>query len=101
MQAASYATIAPADNGCAASIFSTQRQVAVSVAVAILATILTSYITFGPGGTVTDPQRALDGFHVTFLVASGLAFAAAVAALFIRDSDAAGTMHPRPSSGRR
>ena len=101
MQAASYATIAPADNGRAASIFSTQRQVAVSVAVAILATILTSYITFGAAGTVTDPQRALDGFHVTFLVASGLAFAAAVAALFIRDSDAAGTMHPRPPSGRR
>ena len=97
MQAASYATIAPADNGRAASIFSTQRQVAVSVAVAVLATILTSYITFGHGGTVTDPRRALDGFHVTFLVSAALAFMAAVAALYIRDSDAAGTMRDRRS----
>ena len=97
MQAASYATIAPADNGRAASIFSTQRQVAVSVAVAVLATILTSYLTFGRGGSVTDPQHALDGFHVTFLVSAALALAAAVAALFIRDSDAAGTMRARQS----
>ena len=44
MQAASYATIAPADNGRASSIFSTQRQVAVSIGVAILASILSSYM---------------------------------------------------------
>ena len=44
MQAASYATISPADNGRASSIFSTQRQVAVSIGVAILASILSSYM---------------------------------------------------------
>ena len=99
MQAASYATIAPADNGRAASIFSTQRQVAVSIAVAVLATILASYITFGSTGRVIDPQRALDGFHVTFFVSAGLALVASIAALFIRDSDAAGTMRPKQSGG--
>ncbi|MUH50534.1 MAG: DHA2 family efflux MFS transporter permease subunit [Actinobacteria bacterium] len=95
MQASSYATIAPADNGRASAIFSTQRQVAISLAVAVLGTILARYITMGPTGLVSDPQRALAGFHMTFVVAGGLALLGSVAALFIRDSDAAGTMSPR------
>jgi MFS family permease len=95
MQASSYATIAPADNGRASSIFSTQRQVAISIAVAILGTILTHYITLNASGLVADTHRALDGFHITFFVSASLAFAGAIAALFIRDSDAAGTMAPR------
>jgi predicted MFS family arabinose efflux permease len=40
MQAASYATIKPSENGRASSIFSTQRQVGVSLGVAIMASIL-------------------------------------------------------------
>jgi EmrB/QacA subfamily drug resistance transporter len=95
MQASSYATIAPSDNGRAASVFSTQRQLAVSVAVAILATILASFIEFGPKGTVADPQRALDGFRTTFFVTAGLALVGSIAALFIRDRDAAATMAAR------
>jgi EmrB/QacA subfamily drug resistance transporter len=96
MQASSYATIAPADNGRAASIFSAQRQVAISISVAILATVLLSYIDFGSVGQVTDPNHALDGFHVTFYITAAFALAGAIAARFIRDSDAAGTMHPKP-----
>jgi hypothetical protein len=95
MQASSYATIAPADNGRASSIFSTQRQVAVSITVAILGTILANYIVVGPNGHVADPQRTLDGFHVTFFVAASLALAGSLAALMIRDTDAAATMAPR------
>lgn len=95
MQASSYASIAPADNGRASSIFSTQRQVAVSIAVALLGTILVHYIALGPTGRVVDPQRALDGFHVTFFVAASLALVGALAALMIHDSDAAATMAPR------
>ena len=95
MQASSYATIAPADNGRASSIFSTQRQVAVSITVAILGTILVNYIVVGPSGRVADPQRTLDGFHLTFLVAASLALAGSLAALMIRDTDAAATMAPR------
>ncbi len=95
MQASSYATIAPADNGRASSIFSTQRQVAISIAVAVLGTILTHFIILDAAGRVTDPQRALDGFHVTFFVAASLALAGSFAALMIRDSDAASTMAPR------
>ncbi len=95
MQAASYATIAPADNGRAASIFSTQRQVAVSISVAILATVLAGYLRFGAGGVVSDPARALEGFHVTFSIAASLALVGSVVALLIRDSDAAGTMAGR------
>ena len=95
MQASSYATIAPADNGRAASIFSTQRQVAVSVSVAVLATILSTYGAFGVGGVVADAGRALDGIHITCYVSAALALVGAGAALIIRDSDAAGTMAAR------
>ena len=95
MQASSYATIAPADNGRASSIFSTQRQVAVSLAVAVLGTVLAHFVTFGAGGVMIDPDQALRGFHVAFLVAACLALLGSVAALFIRDSDAAATMAPR------
>ena len=44
MQAASYATIEPAQNGRASSIFSTQRQVGVSIGVAIMASILAAHM---------------------------------------------------------
>ena len=40
VQAASYARIAPADNGRAAAIFSTQRQIGIAIGVAVMATVL-------------------------------------------------------------
>ena len=43
MQAASYATIGPSQNGRASSLFTTQRQVGVSFGVAVLASVLASY----------------------------------------------------------
>mgnify|MGYP000877287660 CR=1 FL=1 len=93
MQAASYATIAPADNGRASSVFSTQRQIAVSLGVAILASILVSYMPLSR--PPVDVDRALTGYHLAFGTAVALAWIAAIAALFVRDSDAAPTMRPR------
>ena len=99
MQAASYATISPADTGRASSIFSTQRQIGVSLGVAILASILTAHMqldqVLGPGADPAAISEALDGFHIAFGVSVLLAFLAAGAALFISDREAEGTMRAR------
>jgi len=96
MQAASYATIKPADNGRASAIFTTQRQVAVSIGVAILASVLASYMSLSkPPSSPAEIARALTGYHVAFGLAALFAILSAVAASFIRDSDAAATMAAR------
>lgn len=101
MQAASYATISPANTGRASSIFSTQRQIGVSFGVAILASILTAHMALDRRpSSVDEINRALTGFHWAFGVAVAFAFLAAFAALFIRDSEAEGTMHPRMAVAR-
>jgi EmrB/QacA subfamily drug resistance transporter len=97
MQAASYATIAPADNGRASSIFATQRQVAVSIGVAVLASILSSYMSLSEPPAVADISHALTGYRLAFGAAVALSVCAAIAAWFVRDSDAAGTMERRTS----
>ena len=76
-QAASYAEIAPADNGRASAIFSTQRQMAVSIGVALMATVLSSFTTLS--AAPSDPDRALVGYHWTFAVCVGLALISAAA----------------------
>jgi MFS family permease len=98
MQAASYATISPADTGRASSIFSTQRQIGVSLGVAILASILTAHMALDRLPRPDEIDRALTGFHWAFGAAVGFAFLAAFAALFIRDSEAAGTMQAKPAT---
>lgn len=95
MQAASYATIEPAQNGRASSIFSTQRQVGVSIGVAIMASILAAHMSLSRVPGVDEVQRALTGIRLAFGVAVGLAVISAVFAWFIRDEDAAGTMVAR------
>ncbi|CAB4584280.1 unannotated protein [freshwater metagenome] len=97
MQAASYATIAPADNGRASAIFSTQRQVGVSIGVAILASILASYMSLSRPPAPDEMADALTGYRIAFGVAVAFTFMAALAAWFIRDSDAAATMAARRS----
>jgi EmrB/QacA subfamily drug resistance transporter len=95
LQAATYANITYADTGRASAIFSTQRQVAAALGVAVLATVLierTSHLNAG----VTDPAElasgALSGFHLAFFVATLLIAIAAVSATLIRDEDAASTI---------
>lgn len=90
MQAASYARISPADNGRASSIFSTQRQMALSIGIAILATVLSSFVPLT--GEVSDVARAMTGYRATFIVCGVFSLSAAIAALFVHDEDAAATM---------
>jgi MFS family permease len=87
-QAATFATISPADTGRASAIYNAQRQTAAALGVAVLATVLS---------TTTGPalRPSADDFHLVFLVAAGLAAIGALIALTIRDSDAAATMSPR------
>ncbi len=93
MQAASYATIRPQDNGRASSIFSTQRQVGISVGVAVLASILASYMPLAT--PPADVERALTGYQLAFGVAVLLTLIASFAAFRVRDEEAAPTMRAR------
>lgn len=92
MQAATYATVAPSDNGRASSLFSTQRQVGISLGVASIASVITSYTSLStrPSGAA-EIARALTGYRIAFGVAAAFALAAACAAWFISDEDAAAT----------
>jgi MFS family permease len=95
MQAASYATIDPSQNGRASSIFSTQRQVGVSIGVAIMASILAAHMSLSRLPRADEVSRALTGVRWAFAVAVGLALIAALCAWFIRDEDAEATMVAR------
>ena len=69
MQAASYATIAPSQNGRASSIFSTQRQVGVSLGVAIMASILAAHMSLSRPPLPDEVASALTGVRWAFGVA--------------------------------
>ena len=107
LQAASYANITPTDTGRASAIYSTQRQVAASLGVAVLATVLverTSHLNQGVHNPAALAQGALSGFHLAFLVATILIGLAAISATLIRDQDAASTIRrlavpPSPPHG--
>jgi hypothetical protein len=99
VQAASFATIAPADTGRASSLFSTQRQVGAAFGVALLATILTSRTTALvadalPDGEIAVLNAQVTAFHQAMFASALLAAVGIIAALFVRDSDAAATMQP-------
>ena len=98
VQTASYARIAPSDNGRASAIFSTQRQMSVSIGVALMATVLSGFTPLA--SAPTDPQRALDGYHWTFVVSTVLALIATAIAMHINDEDAAATMDDRRRPAR-
>jgi EmrB/QacA subfamily drug resistance transporter len=101
LQAATYATITPADTGRASAIYSTQRQVAAALGVAVLATVLTTLAVHGGGSvgeTAVTGTGSLGAFHGAFLVAAGLSLCAAMAALLVRDEDAAATMRAKVTS---
>jgi EmrB/QacA subfamily drug resistance transporter len=95
LQAASYATIRPQDTGRASSIYSTQRQMGTAVAVAILATVLKTRRAHHLAAGAAPAAAGLSAFHDAFYVTAILAVVSTIAAAFIRDSDAAGTMKPR------
>ena len=95
MQAASYATIAPADNGRASAIFSTQRQVATSIGIAVIASVLASYMSLSRPPAPDEVASVLTGYRLAFGLTVAFSFVAGIAALFVRDSDARATMVAR------
>ncbi|HKG26580.1 MAG TPA: MDR family MFS transporter [Thermomicrobiales bacterium] len=103
LQAAAFSTIKSHDTGRASAIFNTNRQVASSVGVAILATVLAdrgaTHVAEALRG-VTDPAAAnaavahgtLQGFHDAYLAAVVMAAIGTVFTLLIHDEDAAASM---------
>jgi EmrB/QacA subfamily drug resistance transporter len=81
LQTTTFAAISFADTGRASALFNTGRQVAASLGVAILATVLVVQHTLAP----TDQLR---GFHDAFIAGTVLSVLAVVASLLIRDADA-------------
>jgi EmrB/QacA subfamily drug resistance transporter len=100
LQAASYANIKPADTGRASALYSTQRQVAAALGVALTATVLVSR-TKALTAHVTQPtalaHAQVAAFHDAFAAAIIVAFAAAFVSLLIHDADAAATIR-RPNT---
>jgi EmrB/QacA subfamily drug resistance transporter len=86
MNAGAFAEISSRDMGRASALYNAQRQLAAAIGVATLALIVGSQL----------PRTAVAGnvvvFREAFLAAAGFALAGAVAALRIRDADAASTM---------
>lgn len=91
LQACVLAKIAPADTGQASAIYNTQRQMSAALGVAVLATVLSVRLPHGATGGISGTD-SVSAFHVVFFAAAVLAFAGALLALRIRDSDAAATM---------
>jgi EmrB/QacA subfamily drug resistance transporter len=98
LQAASFATIKPEDTGQASSIFNTNRQVASSVGVALLATVLierthahTADAGLGASANAVAHAGVL-GYHDAFFASAILGLIGLVFTLIIRDEDAAATM---------
>jgi EmrB/QacA subfamily drug resistance transporter len=81
LQTTTFATISFAETGRASALFNTARQVAASLGVAILATVLVAQQRLATG----DELR---GFHDAFVAGTVLSVLAVVAGLLIRDEDA-------------
>jgi EmrB/QacA subfamily drug resistance transporter len=98
-QAASFATISPADTGYASSLFNSQRQLGSALGVALVTTVIAAV---GATHVVAGhPEANLAAYHAAFLVASGIALVGALVALTIADRDAAATMvRRRPRASR-
>lgn len=98
IQAAAFATIAAASTGRASSLSTVIRQVASSLGVALLATVLTNRLAHHDAvlGLPATRASAVDAFHDAFFVGGLVALAGVAAAFLIRDRDAAGTMVRKP-----
>jgi EmrB/QacA subfamily drug resistance transporter len=94
-QAAAFATIGPAETGRASTMFNAVRQLGGAVGVAVLTTAI---VLAGHGAGAAGAAGAagsLTPYRVAFLVAAAIALLGVVAALSIRDADAANTMPSR------
>ncbi len=105
VQAATYAQTASKDMGRATSLFSTGRQVATSLGIAMSVTVLSSHAQMYASATVRAALPAaraaaiqhgtLLAFHDAFAVTALIGLLGMVFALWIRDADAAATMRAR------
>jgi EmrB/QacA subfamily drug resistance transporter len=95
---AMFARISRSDTGRASAIFNVVRRTSAAFGVAAMATILAGVGPAGPAGgpPITGPVL-LPAFHAGFAVAAALALSGAIAALWIRDADAARTIVRRPT----
>jgi len=97
LQTVSFARIDPRHTGQASAAYSAVRQVATSIGVAFLATVLSNRFTHY-GATLGNPATrigALNAFHDAFLAGVVLNLLGLVAALLISDRLAAATMTRR------
>jgi EmrB/QacA subfamily drug resistance transporter len=97
LQAATFATIRSADTGRASAVFNANRQVAASLGVALLGTVLTSRLTHF-GATLGNPSTShgtLLAFHDGFVAAAALAVVGIFLSLFLDDKEAARAMQER------
>ena len=92
-QAAGFATVGAERTSVATTIFNAQRHVGGAIGVALLTAVISA---LHPVRTVAGHAEAnIQAFHTGLLVCAGVAVAAALAALTVRDSDAAATMVQR------
>jgi MFS family permease len=97
-QTATFATIRSAETGRASSLFNTNRQVAASVGVAVLTTVLLQQTAaLGGNGALPAAQAQLQAFHDAFIVSILFGLLGIVFALQIHDADAAATLDEAPA----
>jgi hypothetical protein len=95
-QAATFSSIKSEETGRASALFNTNRQVAASVGVAVLTTVLTE-ATLTLGGSGASAQVQLLAFHDAFVASIVFGVLGILFALRIHDSDASATLRPRSS----
>ncbi len=105
-QASMFSTTTPEETGRASSLFNTNRQVAASVGVAVLATILGQETNGTLTATLETPavqQAQLLAFHLAFAASILFGLLGIIFALRIHDEDAASSMEPhrRPTPSPR
>lgn len=106
VQAAAFSSITPQETARASALFSTARQVAASLGVALLATTLTVRMTShleslaSTAGEAARAAAAFDAYQDVFLVAAAIAVLGVIVSFRVRDEEAAasrGKPAPEPA----
>jgi len=105
MQAAAFSQVSFKDTGRASSLFSTQRQVASSLGIAVLISLLVTQFNHVKAIAHTLPpaqlsERLYDAYKVPFFWTCVFAFCGAVAALFIDDDKVLAVFRERDAASR-
>jgi EmrB/QacA subfamily drug resistance transporter len=95
-QTATFSSIKSEETGRASALFNTNRQVAASVGVAVLTTVLTE-ATAALGGSGASAQVQVLAFHDAFAASILFGVLGILFALRIHDEDAAASLQPGPT----